>query len=405
MEHHQMDMNYVKSTLQSILDRVHSHPEKRNIDERHDRFSMACPVCGDSHKDMNKKRGHVFFNTLLFKCYDNGCRMSFTKLCETFEITLDLDKKMEMIEHVQQKATFKRKSEEFDSIDTSKLIKMKDLLSRFNSGDSDFTNFKKVDPASKIGEYLTTRKLPDFDHIYEATHWKTATWSEQVMVFVNGREDVCLGMQTRNLKDGKARSYMTYNYSDLHKLVYPEIELDPLECVALNKLSYFHNIMNVNFEDVVTVFEGFLDSKFYPNALGMAGVNTDINYIMFDELSLQFFYDNDMIGHSKSEEMLLKGYNVFLWNKLSEKLALEQKEPIAFEHRFKNTVKDLNKLGMFFDNPYKSLKLDTYFSKDIFDKIFLDKKKPESKKSFAPGVTRKISGKFQGKPFSKGVRK
>ena len=37
-----------------------------------DRINFACPYCGDSH-DSHKKRGNIYWKTLMFHCYNGGC--------------------------------------------------------------------------------------------------------------------------------------------------------------------------------------------------------------------------------------------------------------------------------------------------------------------------------------------
>ena len=65
-----LDVDYLKNAISSILAKVHTHPKKLQINDRkHDRLSFACPICGDSHKDPSKKRGHLFFNNLYYSNY------------------------------------------------------------------------------------------------------------------------------------------------------------------------------------------------------------------------------------------------------------------------------------------------------------------------------------------------
>ena len=76
------------------------------------------------------------------------------------------------------------------------------------------------------------------------------------------------------------------------------------DLVIYNKLSYYFNILNVNFEEKITVFEGYLDSLFFPNSIGLVGVNTDFRFLESNNLDLQYFFDNDEAGYKKSEEKL-----------------------------------------------------------------------------------------------------
>ena len=61
------DSNWIKNSIQLILNKVHSNSNKLEIKESHDRWKFACPICGDSHKDTSQKRGHLFKNNLYYK--------------------------------------------------------------------------------------------------------------------------------------------------------------------------------------------------------------------------------------------------------------------------------------------------------------------------------------------------
>ena len=75
-----------------------------------------------------------------------------------------------------------------------------------------------------------------------------------------------------------------------------DIEQEMNQLVVYNKLSYYFNILNIDFSQKITVFEGYLDSLFYPNSIGLVGVNTDSRFLENNNLDLQFFFDNDEAG-------------------------------------------------------------------------------------------------------------
>ncbi|NBV29879.1 hypothetical protein EBS02_12860, partial [bacterium] len=77
-----------------------------------------------------------------------------------------------------------------------------------------------------------------------------------------------------------------------------------MRCRGDNKLSYYFNILNVDFSETITVFEGYLDSLFYPNSIGVVGVNTDMRFIESNNLDIQYFFDNDQAGFTKSEQKI-----------------------------------------------------------------------------------------------------
>ena len=96
--------------------------------------------------------------------------------------------------------------------------------------------------------------------------------------------------------------------------------------VTKNSFMLFTYVLNVDFEKPITIFEGYLDSLFYPNSIGVVGVNTDLRFLENNNLDLQYFFDNDKAGFDKSEEKIKDGGKVFLWNKLIDFLNKHYKE-------------------------------------------------------------------------------
>ena len=169
--------------------------------------------------------------------------------------------------------------------------------------------------------------------------------------------------------------FKTFNFEKLHNMLHPEDPLDEIEAVSYNKLSNFYNILNVNWDQPVTIFEGYLDSIFFPNSIGAIGLNSidEMNFLMSEDLNLQFFFDQDNVGVRKALSMLEKGHRVFLWQKLVEDIIKNKKDKYEAKH-YMLKIKDLNKLvqEMKNTNPYDKLRLYNYFSNDLFDKLYLD---------------------------------
>jgi hypothetical protein len=186
-----------------------------------------------------------------------------------------------------------------------------------------------------------------------------------------------LGIQIRNLIDSKNnRFYKIIEFEELYNYMNPGKPLDDLEAISYNKLSHMYNILNVDFEKVVTVFEGFIDSIFSPNSIGLIGANSTNDILSLlensDDIKIRFFLDNDAAGITSATKLLKKGYSVFLWKKLFDKM-IDKIPKIKPNHL--NKLIDLNDLVKLFRNPniYFKLTLDKFFSIDDFDLMFLDK--------------------------------
>lgn len=368
-----MDKVYIRHMIQNILNKEFSNQSKRKAVDYVDRINIACPYCGDSHKNNHSKRGNIYYNRLIFICFNCDKKTTFDRMCKDFNEVLDPDKKLEMIEHLNSVMSYSDYQGDFVDAKFENLIDLSELERVFNNDLTPISDFKPIQVNGGVYKYLVGRGIPPEYHknIYQAKYWKNEDESEWIIVSLNRRENKVLGMQTRNLKEGKKRSFKIYNYENLLEWVnigkdLPEPDIS--ELVIYNKLSYYFNILNVDLIERVTVFEGYLDSLFFPNSIGLVGVNTDYRFLEDNNLDIQYFFDNDEAGYKKSEEKLKGGFSVFLWKKLFEDIVDKKnvEDPFRLLHRV-SKVKDINKLAELVPNPYKKLDLQSFFSKDVLD--------------------------------------
>lgn len=381
-----MDKIYIKSLLQKIIDKEFSNSTKRRINDYSDRLNFACCYCGDSHKNNHAKRGNLYFNRLVFICFNCDKKTTFDRMCKDFNEQIDPDKKLEMIEHLDSIVSYTDYQNEFIDARFENLIDLTDLEDSINKNLTPFSDFKPIQVNGGIYKYLIGRGIGPELHknIYQAKYWKNEDESEWVIVMLNRKDNKILGMQIRNLKEGRRRTFKIYNYENLLEWVNmaksePKV-IDINEMVVYNKLSYYFNILNVNFDYMITVFEGYLDSLFYPNSIGLVGVNTDFRFLENGGFDLQYFFDNDEAGFKKSEEKLKEGYPVFLWRKLFDDIVERKRveDPYTLLHRI-SKVKDINKLCQLTPGAYKKLNLPNFFSEDVMDIKWIPKFKKRNK--------------------------
>jgi hypothetical protein len=374
-----MDKVYINGIINKVLSKEFSNIQKRKTVDYNDRVNFACPYCGDSHKNVNAKRGNFYYNRLIYICFNCDKKTTFDRFCKDFNEQLDPDKKLEMIEHLNSVMTYSDYEGDFVDARFENLIDMSELERVFSQDLTPISDFKPIQVNGGVYKYLVGRGIPPEYHknIYQAKYWKNEDESEWIIALLNRRGDKVLGMQIRNLKEGKRRTFKIYNYENLLEWVsigkdLPEPDMNDL--VIYNKLSYYFNILNVNLESKITVFEGYLDSLFFPNSIGLVGVNTDFRFLENNNLDLQYFFDNDEAGYKKSEEKLKEGYPIFLWKKLFEDIVNKKNAPDPYRllHRI-SKVKDINKLAELVPEPYKKLDLDSFFSQDIMDVKWIPK--------------------------------
>jgi hypothetical protein len=384
-----IDKSYIVEITQQIVDKSFTSSIERKIFKHDNRVNLRCPYCLEG-KTKGKKRGNVYFDKLIYVCFRCGKKTNFDKFTKDFGLRLDPEKKLEIIDHLNSQITFKDAEEDLMDSQLDKLIDFVDLEQVLNSGELPIQDFKPVQSGTEIYTYLLNRGIPSQFHqnIWTAKFYTSETRYEPIICFLNRRGSKIIGLQVRNLKDGKRRLFKIYNFETLYKWVknIDEIEdIDANQLVIYNKLSYYFNILNIDFAEKITVFEGFLDSLFYPNSIGVVGVNSDMRFLENNDLDLQYFYDNDTAGFQKSEEKLKLGYPVFLWKKLFESIVESKKsqDPYGLMYRI-SKVKDLNKLAELTPSPYSKLSLEKYFSKDVMDMRFIPKKvkKPFSRVKF-----------------------
>jgi len=285
-----------------------------------------------------------------------------------------------MYEYIDNHTHYRQNADDFVITKLDKLIKLDEMMEFYNSHpENKLTNFRPIQNGSPVYQYLLfNRNITNDNNLFEAVYHYTDKWSEPVVVILNKHKNLVLGMQLRNLKDEKKkRLYKIYEFSDIYNKMFPEKPMDEFESIAYNKLSHFINIFNVNFSKPVTIFEGYFDSTFFPNSIGVIGVNTDLTFLLKDEsLNLRFFYDNDDDGYKASIKKLNDGYSVFLWRLLFKAILKNKSDKYEAQKRL-SKIKDLNKLAVESKkSPYETLKLENYFSKDKFDILYLDNKTP-----------------------------
>lgn len=375
-----MDKEYIKSLIQEVLNKEFTSTERRRINEYPDRLNMCCVVCGDS-KDDRKKRGNLYFDTLKYVCYNDGCSANLDSMCKKYNVSIDPTKKMEMIEHLNSNITYEVYENSLLEAKFDDLLDINDLANAFKIYDYNITDLTIITPGGYVDSYLSERGIiGDLQkNIWQAKYWTSETRYENVLCLMNKGGDKILSMQVRNLKDGKNRMFKIFNYESLYKWIHnidEVIDIDMEKLTLYNKLGYYFNIMNVDFTETVTIFEGYLDSLFYPNSMGVVGTNTDMRFLESNNLPLQYLYDNDYAGFKKSEEKLKGGFKVFLWQKLFDDIISKkrQSDPYQLMYRIKK-VKDLNALAVLVNNPYRTLCLNTFFSNDVFDMSYIPKKK------------------------------
>jgi hypothetical protein len=399
MNTEELNKPLIISRVKNILLKSHKIDIKTKIkffpnESNPNRINFACPICGDSENRLHEKRGNIWFNTLKFVCFNCDTKLSYLQFCDRMGEDIPADEKLQIYDHVEQNLTYSNSSEDYAIKSLDKLIDIDKWIEYMNSIENSWlVNIKPIQKNSAVYQYLKYDRLIDnFEYLLEGTYrviknGKVA-FKTTVSITLNKHKNKLLGIQLRNLEKNKSkRFYKIVPFKELYDFINPDNILDDLEAISYNKLSHFYNILNVDFNRPVTVFEGYFDSYFFPNSIGLVGANNDndlLNFILNadENIDIRFFYDNDEKGMQKAAKMITKR-PVFLWKKLIETIA-KKRNWYETTERFK-LITDLNKLIIDSKNPniYEKLKLYEFFSSDELDSIYLNQieKKEYNKKA------------------------
>lgn len=348
----------VTNLIQCILDKTFISGPKTKIHGGYSRLNFACPYCGDSVKDETKKRGNLFWNTLFYHCYNDGCKehKTLNDLFTDFGISdFKSSDRLAVINYIKANSNKFSTTKHLEFELFQKLIKLSIPKTKF----LEMTNSKPIHKDGPgydiLKERLLIHKLENFSYRYNRLFIMNLT--------PDGKNVISYQIRKLNVPDN-GNKYLTFNLEKLRELAtlttLDECK-DEAEVDQLNKLSTIFNILNVDFTKTTTSFEGPIDSYFMRNSIGQASVNRDMT--MFDEVpTVRYFFDNDKAGLEAAREQLRKGHYVFMWHKFIKDYNLEK-------YVIEKKLKDLNDImKICFRDKLSAYKyLENYFSNNSLD--------------------------------------
>jgi hypothetical protein len=338
----------IKKALKALVVQEHSTPNKQLLKGMPGRITLACPYCGDSHTDDTKKRGNMYWSTLQYHCYNCGHHTNVHSLLKDHQLKMDrAEDSFAVIDYIQQNKT------SVDDADTMK----HDVLSKAEEFAITVEEFKQHFGAKKIeaGEWIWFKLKERLLH-NRADEFLYSPKGHRLWILNFTTTGKIMGAQIRKMK-GSGTRYLTYDLGKLYEEMGKELNLEPEVLNHVNKASTLFGIMQVNFQQAVTMFEGPIDAKFMHNsiALATAGRSTD----EFDEMAtVRYMFDNDETGKKKMAEKLRKGRPVFMWSKFLKESGLD-----------KYNIKDLNDLMLkcYETKSQAHKKIDQYFTSSQLD--------------------------------------
>lgn len=337
------------SKVQEILNERFDLPQKRFLKVRYNRLQMACPYCGDSHTDKNKKRGNIYFKNLTYNCYNAGCN-KHTNVLGLFK---DFGKSLNSLDTLTHL---------LDYINDNRVTRLSNVnetnsFSLFKEWSIDIEDIKKelklfeLKASPKLTSYVKSRLLT-----FKEDHFLINQTEDKLFIlnFLPNTTRV-IGLQIRNFKGSK--KYESFNIEKLNEVVFNrKIVVDEEDLAELNTYSLYFNVLIADFSKTLTVLEGPLDSFFVPNSIALTGLNKSLE--LLDEIdSVRYLFDNDIDGIKKMEELLKQRKYVFMWKKLIR------------DYKIEVPIKDVNDLVLW---SYSSksdafFKMNSYFTNNPLD--------------------------------------
>lgn len=267
-------------------------------------YNFRCPICGDSERSKVKARGWIYEKggKLLFYCHNCGASMLVGNFIKTLDPIIYLD--------------YQREKFIENNINNPLNEPVADIKRfsppKFMGDDSPLKQLKKISslPVEHIfKKYVMSRKIPSHHHyrLFYCESFKrwvntfmvdkfsdTEKDSPRLILPFLDREKKFFGCQARSL-DNKDIRYITILIDDTRPKIFG------LDTCDVTKPFY--------------VFEGPIDSLFFPNAIAMCG--SDISKSMnVDRNKATIIFDNEPRSKQivkKIEKYIDDGYRVCLW--------------------------------------------------------------------------------------------
>jgi len=349
-------MDKIDKSVKSILMKTHNNPTKHELLDKGNRINFACPYCGDSKNNANKKRGNIYKDGLWFKCYNSPCKTApVWKFLEDFyEISnFSADEIIFLKSQADLSATSLKGDRK--AATANQLGGFIGLQEYGFPRAAVMTNMmlKEVHTTDWVVDYLKSRRqLPsiygDLNHFAYDRHNNAL-----VIMNLDITRTKVMGLQLRYFKPKNIR-FRSYNYGDLAEYAF-SIKKDTIKpelLAAMNKVSLLYNFWQTDFTLPVLILESAIDSNHFKNSMGILSANTNIrlknkSFYMYDNSTI------DQAGADAAMKRLDGGYYVFMWSKFIDDYPIYRK------------CKDLN--DIFKKRPIKIKMLMEYFTNDSLD--------------------------------------
>lgn len=287
-------MNHSKSEQQNIIRRLFLE----GLEISGDTFNFRCPVCGDSKKDKNKKRGYFYWdnNQYKFKCHNCGVQCSLVWYLKQYEPDIYRAELYNTLKNKPRKQKYQENTKSQDLIKVSNQDVKKIINDLYEK--QQFEHISETMDFRALN-FMKDRKIPKekykyffyCENFYELLYKpikvflkdiKQDTLKEEnfktdprIFWFIKDRNNNIIGVQGRSLKKQTKIRYLT---------------------IRMVSQPMIMNIERINIHEKIMITEGYIDSLFLPNAVCLSGSNAYTVLSTLKDLgakNMTFIYDNE----------------------------------------------------------------------------------------------------------------
>lgn len=263
-------------------------------------YTFRCPICLDSKKNLNKRRGYLYRqnNEMMFKCHNCGIAENIYGFLKMIDVDLFRHYAMEKLK--EQGYTFnKKRTEPIVEKPLEEIPEINYLEGLETIGQLPSKHYAK--------EYIRQRQIPkehwdklyfveDFGNYIEAilpnNEYQLKKDDPRILIpFFNKKKEI-IAFQGRSLIDPVAR-YITIKVQKGAKKVFGEDRLDPTKRIYM--------------------VEGPFDSLFLDNCLAVAG--SDLGFPEYRD-NMTIVLDNEPRSPeiiAKMEKLITQNYTMCIW--------------------------------------------------------------------------------------------
>ncbi len=319
----ELSVDDIKEYVSDILKYSFTSGSKTNIDPYDDRWNFACPFCGDSTTDVNKKRGNIYLDDFHFHCFNCGVHGSLQWFLNKFDLNVKKGLVNSFVENAKTQSgnlgTFNRSSERVSELLGSDFLDAAIPKEIF----FDRLGLIPIEETKQGTAYLLGREQRNFRNF----GWNPKKNLLYVLNLDADGEKI-LAYQIRRFS-GNGPKYLTFEMSAMYQEL--GLTLDSELAKRFDPLSTIFGCLSVDLSKTITIFEGPLDSFLMPNSIALCSLNKRPPFIT--KLT-RFMFDYDKSGIQKSIQLLKEGFSVFMWSKFfQENFGLESfldKEKVDF---------------------------------------------------------------------------